>query len=85
MSYTQKRHDKALTRKNTYKHIQRHTYILKYVWDSSSFIGMTKNGKQVHRLSKAKIHCSCPMCQQKTRNLGWKHSDRVKLAKGYGK
>lgn len=85
MSYTQKRHDRALARKNTYKHIQKRAYISKCIWDSSRYDYLTKDGKQIHRLSKAKVHCSCPMCQQKTRNLGWKHSDQVKLAKGYGK
>lgn len=43
--------------------------------------------------SKGKIHCSCPMCSQKTNNKGknrlkhgnyypsknWKHSDRIKI------
>lgn len=85
MSYTQKRHDRALIRKNTYKHIQRRAYISKYIWDSSRYVWLTKDGEQIHRLSKAKVHCSCPMCQQKTKKSGWKHSDRVKLDKGYGK
>ena len=44
----------------------------------------------LHQYSKNKIHCSCPMCKQKTNNRGrqkyygigsknWKHSDLVKI------
>ena len=34
-----------------------------------------------HRLSKGKVHCSCPMCAQKTKNIGYSHSDKIKLSK----
>ncbi len=48
----------------------------------------------LHQYSKNKIHCSCPMCSQKTNNKGkrrlkpgnylpaknWKHSDLVKIS-----
>ena len=47
----------------------------------------------LHQYSKNKIHCSCPMCSQKTNNKGknrlkhgnyypsknWKHSDLLKI------
>lgn len=39
--------------------------------------------QQFHRLSKSKIHCSCPMCTSKVRTQGWKHSDLQKMAKGW--
>lgn len=32
-------------------------------------------------LSKGKIHCSCGMCQVKTRIYGWKRSDQQKIDK----
>lgn len=35
-----------------------------------------------NRLSKAKIHCSCPMCSYKTKTHGWKHSDLRKIEAG---
>ena len=38
--------------------------------------------KYPHRFSKNIVHCSCPMCSRKTKELGWKHSDKVNLQKG---
>ena len=46
----------------------------------------------LHQYSKNKIHCSCPMCTQKTNNRGrnkwygkgcknWKHSDLIKIGR----
>lgn len=80
MSYTQKRHSKSYQRHHDYAHAKRKADIVKS-WGDGSFEGFTRGG-QVHRLSKGKIHCSCPMCRQKTREIGWKHSDRVNLLKG---
>lgn len=43
------------------------------------------NVKYNGTLSKGKIHCSCAMCSQKTRNRrynlpeNWKHSDLLKI------
>jgi hypothetical protein len=31
------------------------------------------------KLVKGKVHCSCSMCQTKTKNDGWKHSDLKKM------
>lgn len=91
MSYTEKRHDKAKKRKNDEKHIKRKENIIKNVYDASfgtfhydkdsTYNAYTYNGEQIHRLSKNKIHCSCPMCTEKTKNIGWKHGDKVKFDK----
>lgn len=89
MSYTQKRHSRTQNRANTYKYIKRRIHILNNSYDGvrpnigdcSALNGFT-NGGEWHRLDKAKLHCSCPMCRQKTKEIGWKHSDKVKLAKG---
>lgn len=35
--------------------------------------------KSIHALSKAKVHCSCPLCAAKTSKNGWKPSDTRKL------
>jgi len=46
----------------------------------------------LHQYSKNKIHCSCPMCTQKTNNRGrnkwygkgsknWKHSDLIQITR----
>lgn len=80
MSYTEKRHARDFVRKNNYKHIRRKELIL-MSWGDNVVQEVTKG--EVHRLSKGKVHCSCPMCQEKTRIQGWKHSDAVKLSKGY--
>ena len=80
MSYTEKRHDRAVCRKNDYRIIERKKRILES-YSKEVLEGWTNN--QFHRLAKGKIHCSCPMCRSKTRERGWKHSDQVKLAKGW--
>lgn len=33
----------------------------------------------LHQYSKNKIHCSCPMCSAKTRNINYKISDLRKV------
>ncbi len=45
----------------------------------------------LHQYSKNKIHCSCPICRNKTNNKGrskfygssrnWKHSDLIKITR----
>lgn len=91
MSYTQKRHTKSHIRHESYTHIKRKENILKNVYDAGygdcknneklgSYYGYTKG--QPHRLSKEKIHCSCPMCREKTKERGWKHTDVVNMMKG---
>lgn len=72
MSYTEKRHDRGVLRKNNYRIIQRKKKILESYGE-----GVLEG--QIHRLAKSKIHCSCPLCQEKTRLNGWKHSDKVKI------
>lgn len=44
----------------------------------SYYEGYTKN---LGRLSKGKIHCSCMMCTEKTRYLGYSKSDQIKIMK----
>ena len=80
LSYTQKRHSKAYQRHQDFTHAKRKANIVRN-WGNGSFEGFTRGG-QVHRLSKGKIHCSCPMCREKTKERGWKHSDLVNVAKG---
>ena len=66
---------KAERRKNDYKHIERKKQILKNVYqDENAFT----HGGQFHRLSKGKIHCSCPLCSAKTRGE-LTHSDKIKM------
>ena len=64
---------------------KRHITQVKYhsIYDSEYY-------DNLHQYSKNKIHCSCPMCTQKTNNRGrnkwygkggknWKHSDLIKI------
>lgn len=80
MSYTQKRHTKSHIRHESYTHIRRKEKILKNV-KLGSYYGYTRG--QPHRISKGKIHCSCPMCREKTKERGWKHADVVNMMKGF--
>ena len=65
-------------------HIRRKRNIVINTWkESKDEIQENKLIRQYHRLSKGKVHCSCPMCQRKVKNLGWKHGDKVRLAKGH--
>ncbi len=90
MSYMQKRHDRCQNRINAYKYIQKRTCILNNVYDGvrpnlgncTALNGFINSG-EMHRLSKGKIYCSCLMCREKTRELGYKHSEQIKMAKGY--
>ena len=72
---------------DTWKHIHRREWIIKNVYNSSVDV-WTKSENQSHRLSKQKVHCSCPMCACKTNNRqrgyknNWKHSDLKKIAFG---
>lgn len=69
---------KAEKRKNDYKHIAKKRRILKDVYQEKSLVDNLKH--QLHRLSKGKIHCSCPLCSPKTNRDGYSHSDQKKLA-----
>ena len=78
---------RAERRHNDKKKALRKRYItqVKYhsIYDSEYY-------DNLHQYSKNKIHCSCPMCTQKTNNRGrakwyglgsknWKHSDLIKI------
>lgn len=74
-------HNKSYKRFKTQVHISRKKRIVKDCWGlSSDFIPNVLT--QPHRLSKGKVHCSCPMCSQKTRKNGWKYRDKVNREKG---
>lgn len=69
--------NRAERRKKDYAKIERKRKILRDVYhDELAFT----HGKQFHRLSKGKIHCSCPLCATKTKKDGYSHSDLKKLA-----
>ena len=69
---------KAERRKNDYKHIAKKERILKHVYEDGAYDGFTKGG-QTHRLSKGKVHCSCPLCSTKTKDNGRKHSEELRM------
>lgn len=73
---------RAERRKNDYKHIAKKEHIIKDVFGMGAFEGMTHGG-QIHRLSKKKVHCSCPLCSAKTSKYGntpnFTHADRIKI------
>lgn len=58
---------------------------MKFAWHISE--ELTGNPVFVGRLTKGKIHCSCPACAAKTNSKnpaitrGWKHSDLQKIQK----
>lgn len=68
---------KAERIKNDYKHIARKRNILEHVYSDGALDGFTKG--QTHRLSKGKVHCSCPMCSAKTKTHGRKHSEELRV------
>lgn len=75
------KHNNAYKRFKTQVHISRKKRIVKDCWGlSPDFIPNVLT--QPHRLSKGKVHCSCPMCSQKTRKNGWKYRDKVNREKG---
>ena len=75
------KHNNAYKRFKTQVHISRKKRIVKDCWRlSPDFIPNVLT--QPHRLSKGKVHCSCPMCTQKKRKNGWKYRDKVNRAKG---
>lgn len=69
---------KAEKRKNDYKHAAKKRRILKDVYHEKGLVDNLKH--QLHRLSKGKIHCSCPLCSIKTNRDGYSHSDLKKIA-----
>lgn len=72
------RRTKAERRHNDWMKIRKKANIIKNVWnDEEWFEGFWRH--QEHRLSKEKVHCSCPMCSAKTRKNGYKISDLKKL------
>lgn len=64
----------AERRHNTQMAIERKSHILKYEGWYDAFADWTHGGQR-NRLSKGKIHCSCPLCAAKTKLLGPKISE----------
>ena len=60
-------------------HTQRKEKIVKDVYRLGE--EMTPHQLKGHYLSKNKVHCSCPMCQSKVKNQGFKHSDKKQMAR----
>lgn len=54
---------------------------VRYFDDCEGFEAFVNNPVSVGGLDKGKVHCSCGMCAEKTRKVGWKHSDKRKLEK----
>lgn len=76
MSFKMKRHSSAYKHHKDVVHIKRKLEIVKNMYAPLD-VGY-KALHQSHRLSKGKLHCSCPMCTDKVKNRGWKHSDEKK-------
>ena len=74
-----KKRNKAYRIAQSKKHIQKKKNILLYVYKDIPEYCIDL--KQPHRLDKAKVHCSCPLCAKKTSTNGWKHSDAIKVQK----
>lgn len=70
--------NKAERRKDDYRHIARKRKILKDVYHDDDLVFSLD--KEKHRLSKGKVHCSCPLCATKTKKDGYSHSDLKKIA-----
>lgn len=73
----------AYKKHKDYVHMKRKYNILKYVYrmDDKDIQNNICWGP-IHKLSKNKVHCSCPMCQRKTSKLGMKHADSINYDKG---
>lgn len=72
------RRTKAERRHNDWKKIHKKANIIKNIWRESSWFENSFENQE-HRLSKDKVHCSCPICSAKTRKNGYKISDLKKL------
>lgn len=68
--------DTSYRRKMRNKHIERKKNIVKNIRHSSS--EMLENERFVGGLDKGKVHCSCPLCREKTGEMGYSISDRRK-------
>lgn len=75
MGYVREQRNRAIARK------LRILKDVRYFDNCEGFNVFVNNPVAVGGLDKGKIHCSCGMCAEKTRNVGWKHSDKRKLEK----
>ena len=75
------RRTRAERRHNDWTKIRKKANIIKHVlWDGEEWYNNYWESQE-HRLSKGKVHCSCPLCRAKTRIEGYKISDLKKLEK----
>lgn len=70
-AYAVNARDNAISKR---KHIVKDCMQLNPNWD----IRLQETG----RLSKNKVHCSCPLCSKKTGKNGHTHSDKKKMLRG---
>ena len=70
--------NRAERRHNDWVKIHRKVDIIKNIYKDESWYDVAFAGEE-HRLSKYKVHCSCPMCSAKTNRNGYKISDLKKL------
>ena len=68
--------NKAKRRHNDWVKTLHKRNIFKYVWHDNL------DGYPIHKLSKGKVHCSCPLCAAKTKTNGYSASDRRKIEAG---
>ena len=71
-------HGTAYKRHKGFVHQRRREKIIKEVYGDKD----NKALEKPHKLNKGKIHCSCPLCTDKVKNGGFKHSDKVNMCKG---
>ena len=74
----------VINMKHNYNYRQHHSERIvkkkQHIIQDIFHINNLDNRKWSHNgLKKNKVHCSCPMCSEKTRNIGYKHSDKKKL------
>jgi hypothetical protein len=67
-----KNHNRGYYRLERIKHIKRKKRIIHNINDYWHY-------KYEGELSKGKIHCSCKLCSSKTKDIGYKASDKCKL------
>ena len=70
--------NRAERRHNDWVKSHRKVEIIKNIYNDESWYDAVFAGKE-HRLSKEKVHCSCPICSAKTNRNGYKISDLKKL------
>lgn len=69
--------DMSYRRRMRNKHIERKKKIITHsMYDTGDLL---ENERFIGKLDKGKVHCSCPLCREKTREIGYKASERRKI------